>query len=78
MSGDPLNEEKLVPYLADNIEGFSHLRNVKKFSIGQSNPTFLLETDTASYVIGYKRLCMIHRYPSQKWFIIAMTNQFWV
>ena len=54
MLEDPLNKEKLVPYLADNIEGFSHLNNVKKFSIGQSNPTFLLETDTVSYVIRRK------------------------
>ena len=54
MLEDPLNKKKLVPYLADNIEGFSHLNNVKKFSIGQSNPTFLLETDTASYVIRRK------------------------
>ena len=54
MSGDPLNKEKLLPYLADNIEGFSNLNSVKKFSIGQSNPTFLLETDMASYVIRRK------------------------
>ena len=54
MSGDPLNKEKLLPYLANNIDGFSHLKNVKKFSIGQSNPTFLLETDRASYVIRRK------------------------
>ena len=54
MSEGLLNNEKLVPYLRDNIEGFSRLNNVKKFSIGQSNPTFLLETDTASYVIRRK------------------------
>ena len=54
MFKDPLNKEKLLPYLANNIDGFSHLKNVKKFSIGQSNPTFLLETDTASYVIRRK------------------------
>ena len=56
MSGDPLNKEKLLPYLAINIDGFSHLKNVKKFSIGQSNPTFLLETDRASYVSGENQM----------------------
>ena len=54
MSEDPLNKQKLVPYLVNHIEGFSDLKNVKKFSIGQSNPTFLLETDTNSYVIRRK------------------------
>ena len=54
MSEDPLNKEKLVPYLADHIEGFSSLKHVKKFSIGQSNPTFLLKTDTNNYVIRRK------------------------
>ena len=54
MSIDPFKKEKLLPYLENNIDGFSHLKNVKKFSIGQSNPTFLLETDTDSYVIRRK------------------------
>ena len=54
MPEDLLNKEKLVPYLVDNIEGFSRLNNIKKFSIGQSNPTFLLETDAANYVIRRK------------------------
>ena len=54
MSKEPLNKEKLVPYLSHHIEGFSSLKNVKKFSIGQSNPTFLLETDSTSYVIRRK------------------------
>ncbi len=54
MPEDLLNKEKLVPYLVDNIEGFSRLNNVKKFSIGQSNPTFLLETDASNYVIRRK------------------------
>ena len=54
MSKDPLNKEKLVPYLSRHIEGFSSLKNVNKFSIGQSNPTFLLETDSTSYVIRRK------------------------
>jgi hypothetical protein len=30
MLADPLNKEKLVPYLADHIEGFSSLKEVKK------------------------------------------------
>ena len=54
MSKEPLNKEKLVPYLSRHIKGFSSLKNVKKFSIGQSNPTFLLETDSTSYVIRRK------------------------
>ena len=35
MSEDPLNKQKLVPYLADHIEGFSSLKHVKKFSIAK-------------------------------------------
>ena len=54
MSKEPLNKEKLIPYLSHHIEGFSSLKNIKKFSIGQSNPTFLLETDSTSYVIRRK------------------------
>ena len=54
MSEDPLNKEKLIPYLAYHIDGFTHLKKVEKFSIGQSNPTFLLETDSTSYVIRRK------------------------
>ena len=53
MSKDPLNKEKLVPYLSRHIEGFSSLKNVKKFSIGQSNPTFLLETDSTTAYLKY-------------------------
>ena len=30
MSKDPLNKEELLPYLANNIDGFSHLKNASE------------------------------------------------
>lgn len=41
----------LAPYLKDNIENFGEITDCKKFSIGQSNPTFLITTDSQQYVL---------------------------
>ena len=51
MSESNLDLELLDDYLGSHVEGFGRLRNVSKFSGGQSNPTFLLETTSAKYVL---------------------------
>lgn len=45
---------KLSAYLEPRIEGFGAIKKVSKFAGGQSNPTFLLETPTAKYVLRRK------------------------
>lgn len=39
------------PYLEGNVAGFEGLQEAKKFSGGQSNPTFLLTAASGSYVL---------------------------
>ncbi|MEL6288930.1 MAG: phosphotransferase family protein, partial [Pseudomonadota bacterium] len=51
---DALDIPRLGGYLADRIDSFGTLRTAEKFSGGQSNPTFLLETDDARYVLRRK------------------------
>lgn len=51
---DQLPEARLSEYLAEHIEGFGKLLNAEKFEGGQSNPTFLLTTNTAKYVLRSK------------------------
>ncbi|WP_237065944.1 phosphotransferase [Microbulbifer guangxiensis] len=43
--------DRLVPYLEQAIPGFRGPLNVSKFSGGQSNPTFRLETASGIYVL---------------------------
>ena len=49
-----LDDALLGRYLADNIPGFSGPIHVKKFSGGQSNPTYLLEANSGEYVLRRK------------------------
>lgn len=49
-----LNLPALDPYLTDHIPGFAGPLNAKAFSDGQSNPTFLLTTPGANYVLRKK------------------------
>ncbi len=49
-----LNEEIIGPYLSAAIDGFGKLQAIKKFSGGQSNPTYLLTTDTGKFVLRAK------------------------
>lgn len=49
-----LDVRRLEAYLAANIEGFSGPLAVRQFEGGQSNPTYKLETPTASYVLRRK------------------------
>lgn len=51
---DTLPIDKLDAYLADHIEDFGKLLRAEKFDGGQSNPTYKLTTDAASYVLRRK------------------------
>lgn len=48
------NLADLEAYLNDNIAGFGSLNSMDKFSDGQSNPTYKLETDDKTYVLRAK------------------------
>ncbi|QFT55812.1 phosphotransferase [Microbulbifer sp. THAF38] len=50
-SVEALPLEKLQEYLSANVEVFSGPLKISKFSGGQSNPTFKLETPTNTYVL---------------------------
>lgn len=56
-----LDTGRLSPWLSDNVEGFKGPVTVKRFSGGQSNPTFRLETPDASYVLRRKPLGVLLR-----------------
>ena len=49
-----LNIERLSSYLAKRIKNFEKILSAKKFSGGQSNPTFLITTTTKKYVLRQK------------------------
>ena len=46
--------DTLGAYLANNINGFGKLLAAEKFSGGQSNPTYMLTTDSKKYVLRRK------------------------
>ena len=48
------DENRLGSYLAEHMQGFTGPLAVRQFEGGQSNPTFLLETPGASYVMRRK------------------------
>lgn len=49
-----LNEERLLPYLAENIANFGRPEKLEKFSGGQSNPTYKITTETGRFVLRAK------------------------
>jgi len=49
-----LDAAVLGPYLEKNVAGFRGLREVRKFSSGQSNPTYLLIAESGKYVLRAK------------------------
>jgi aminoglycoside phosphotransferase (APT) family kinase protein len=49
-----LDTAKLFAYLADHIENFSTPASLRQFQGGQSNPTYLIETPSQSYVLRKK------------------------
>lgn len=54
MSVTELDTDRLSLYLAKTVPGFSGPLGAKKFSDGQSNPTFLLTTPDKKYVLRRK------------------------
>ncbi len=52
--GDILDMGPLDSYLSEHVTGFSGLRAVEKFAVGQSNPTFKLIADSGAYVLRRK------------------------
>jgi aminoglycoside phosphotransferase (APT) family kinase protein len=52
--GNRFDEERLAQYLYDTIPGFQGPLVVRQFEGGQSNPTFLLDTPNARYVLRRK------------------------
>lgn len=48
------DEAKLLSWLQTEIPGFGDRLDVKQFQGGQSNPTFLLDTDSGRYVLRKK------------------------
>ncbi|MDH3387809.1 MAG: phosphotransferase family protein, partial [Gammaproteobacteria bacterium] len=51
MSDDQLDRDALQRYLASHVPQTGQLQGVEKFSDGQSNPTFLLNTSTGRFVL---------------------------
>ena len=51
---DALNVDNLQKYLTTQIEGFGAIQECTKFAGGQSNPTFMLRTETSKYVLRRK------------------------
>ena len=49
-----LNSARLERYLAANVEGFAGPLTVRQFKGGQSNPTYMLETQQHRYVLRRK------------------------
>ena len=49
--GHQLDLAVLGAYLEQNVDGFRGLTDAKKFSDGQSNPTFLLTAESGQYVL---------------------------
>ncbi|MFT7459780.1 MAG: aminoglycoside phosphotransferase (APT) family kinase protein [Planctomycetota bacterium] len=53
-SPDTSIEERLFHYLKTHIQGFTLPATLNKFSDGQSNPTYLIETSNKKYVLRRK------------------------
>jgi len=51
MAEDQLDRSRLESYLAQNVPQIGQLHCLEKFSDGQSNPTYLLDTSTGQFVL---------------------------
>lgn len=51
MHADSLDIPILKTYLEQHVEGFGRFKGIEKFPDGQSNPTYLLNTSSAQFVI---------------------------
>lgn len=49
-----LDAHRLGSYLQHHIDGFGDIIDMKQFSHGQSNPTYLISTSTSQYVLRRK------------------------
>jgi len=54
IDGLGISHAALDVWLGDHLAGFAGLRDVQKFSTGQSNPTFKLVADSGTYVLRSK------------------------
>ena len=54
MDNKALDIESIGPYLEKHLDAFYGLESYEKFSIGQSNPTFLLKAKSGNYVLRRK------------------------
>lgn len=44
----------VAPYLQEHVKGFRGFRSIEKFTSGQSNPTYLVTSDSGKYVLRAK------------------------
>ncbi|MFX8805520.1 phosphotransferase, partial [Acinetobacter baumannii] len=51
---DVLDERRLRSWLAENVGGFEGPLRILKFTGGQSNPTYRVDTGNSSYVLRRK------------------------
>lgn len=51
---DILDEVRLAEWMRENVEGFAGPVSIRKFSGGQSNPTYRLDSASGSYVLRRK------------------------
>jgi aminoglycoside phosphotransferase (APT) family kinase protein len=49
-----LDDATLAPWLEKHVPGFHDLHEIRKFSTGQSNPTYLIIAESGSYVLRAK------------------------
>ncbi len=54
LAAHQIDESALAKYLKEHIPNFGDTCSVQQFRGGQSNPTFLIETDSGSYVLRKK------------------------
>jgi aminoglycoside phosphotransferase (APT) family kinase protein len=54
IDGLGITAEALGAYLEGHVRGFSRLTGLRKFSDGQSNPTYLIEAESGRYVLRAK------------------------
>lgn len=62
MDHSSLPTEKLLKWLKDQPESprFENVTRMKQFGFGQSNPTYLIDTDTVSFVLRRKPYIIAH------------------
>ena len=54
IDSNALDTKLLIPWLEENVAGFSGFKELSKFGDGQSNPTYKLEAESGLYVLRAK------------------------